>query len=247
MVIRTLLLSLLFSGPVWAQDMSAWSDQTVCRLVKMQQDNTLYLEEAKSRGLACATNQVSEKSAKQNKQLVKSDGIHIYPVILTESDQQRLMAKAISKTAFDFSPYDMFDMNPPMVCEFRLRRVVYEEVKEGMMEHWNMARGKITFAGKGVEMDGKWRMKGLSKDPSYLKNEVNLGLTKQGHLVGKMAYFHLVIDPGEVPRKPLYVELLPHQRSQTLDFQDPKFAEFWIDVEDWAGGALRIWSCRQDY
>lgn len=247
MVIRTLLLSLMLSGPAWAQDMSAWSDQTVCRLVKTHKHNAAYLLEAKTRGLACAASKAEGQGAKQSRQLVKSEGIRIYPVVLAAKDQQRLMSQAINKTAFDFSPYDMLDVNPPMVCEFRLRRVVYEEFKEGMMEHWNMARGKITFAGKGVDIDGKWRMNGLSKDAGYLKNEVNLGLTKQGHLVGKMAYFHLKIDPGEAPRKPLYVALTPHQRSQPLDLQNPKFAEFWIDVEDWAGGALRIWSCNKVY
>ena len=243
MLIRALLVSLLLTGPAWAQDISAWSDQTVCRLVKSQADNTAYLAEAESRGLACAQAKQSADRLKQNQQLAKSDGIRVYPVVLTSKDQQRLMSAAINKTAFDFSKYDMVDFSRPMTCEFRLRRVVYEDFKEGMMEHWNMARGQVTFIGKEVKIDGKWRMKGLSKDSSYLKNEVNLGLTKQGHLVGKMAYFQLVTDPGEVPTKPLYVELVPHKRSQALDLQGPKFAEFWIDVEDWAGGALRIWSC----
>lgn len=41
---------------VLAQDMSAWSDQTVCRLVNSQNDNAQYIEEANSRGLTCNTN-----------------------------------------------------------------------------------------------------------------------------------------------------------------------------------------------
>lgn len=243
MVIRALVLGFLLTGSAWAQDMSAWSDQTVCRLVKTQAENAAYLAEAESRGLACAQAKHSANTAKQSQQLAKSDGIRVYPVVLASQDQQRLMSEAINKTSFDFSQYDIVDFSKPMTCEFRLRRVVYEDFKEGMMEHWNMARGTITFIGKGVKVDGKWRMKGLSKDSSYLKSEVNLGLSKSGHLVGKMAYFQLVTDPGEVPTKPLYVELVPHKRSQPLDLNQPKFAEFWIDVEDWAGGALRLWSC----
>lgn len=245
MLIRALLLSLALSEPALAQDMSTWSDQTVCRLVKTQKDNGAYLAEAESRGLACAKENQSASKITQSQKLAKSGGIRVYPVVLASKDQQRLMSEAINKTAFDFSPYPIVDFKQPMTCEFRLRRVVYEDFKEGMMEHWNMARGQITFIGKGVKVDGEWRMKGLSKDSSYLEKEVNLGLAKQGHLVGKMAYFQLVTDPGEVPTKPLYVELLPHKRSQPLVLQDPKFAEFWIDVEDWAGGVLRIWSCER--
>lgn len=43
-------------GNVLAQDMSAWSDQTVCRLVNSQNENAQYIEEANSRGLTCNTN-----------------------------------------------------------------------------------------------------------------------------------------------------------------------------------------------
>ncbi len=239
-----LLIALLLAPLTWAQDMSGWSDKTICRLLNSQQNNATYVQEAKSRGLACAAQAATAKQAKQQTQLIKSQGVRVYAVTLAAVDQQRLLSEPIDKTAFDFSPYEMAQLPQPLTCEFRLRRVVYEDVKEGMMEHWNMARGQLTFTANGVEVAGKWRMRGLSRDASYLKNEVNLRLTKQGDLVGKMAYFHLMVDAGEVPEKPLYIELTPHKRSQLLDLKQPKFAEFWIDVEDWAGGALRIWSCQ---
>lgn len=37
-----------------AQDMSGWSDKTVCRLAKTQADNSAYLAEAESRNLSCS-------------------------------------------------------------------------------------------------------------------------------------------------------------------------------------------------
>jgi hypothetical protein len=88
-------------------------------------------------------------------------------------------------------------------------------------------------------------MGGLSKDSSYLKHEVNLRLTKAGHLVGKMAYFNLNLEEGEVPKNPLYIELKPHNRSQPLNINNPKKAEFWTDVEDWAGGVWRLRRCAE--
>lgn len=38
----------------FAQDMSGWSDKTICRLAESQKDNALYLQEAISRNLPCA-------------------------------------------------------------------------------------------------------------------------------------------------------------------------------------------------
>lgn len=234
----------LVSVSAWAQDMSAWSDQTVCRLVASQSNNQIYVDEALSRGLACARQASSGDVTIPSQQLLKGDGIRVYPVVLAAKEQQRLLSQAIDKTVFDFSAFDMATFVSPLTCEFRLRRVVYETSKDGVVENWNMARGQLAFTNDGVKVDGNWRMRGLSRDSSYLKNEVNLGLTKSGHLVGKMAYFHLMVDAGEVPEKPLYVELIPHQRSQPLNLAKPKKAVFWIDVEDWAGGVLRIWNCQ---
>ena len=81
-----------------------------------------------------------------------------------------------------------------------------------------MAHGSMEFTtDQGAKVNGHWRMKGLSKDPSYLKHEVNLKLTEAGHLVGKMAYFHLMVNDGEALENPVYVKLTPHQRSKALD------------------------------
>lgn len=52
---------LCLSGFAFAQDLSGWSDKTVCRLVE-QQGSQEYIDEAKSRGLGCASGVVEDKA-----------------------------------------------------------------------------------------------------------------------------------------------------------------------------------------
>ena len=120
----------------------------------------------------------------------------------------------------------------------------YENDVEGRLENWDMARGQMLLTNAGVKIEGYWKMGGLSLDPNYLKHEVNLGLTKAGHMVGEMAYFHLNVTKGEVIEQPLYVKLKPHKRSKPLDINNLKQAELWIDVEDWAGGVWKLTRCK---
>jgi TPR repeat protein len=50
-----------------SQDMSGWSDKTVCRILSQNPDNTEYLGEGVSRGLACASSTPSLKNIKPTK------------------------------------------------------------------------------------------------------------------------------------------------------------------------------------
>jgi hypothetical protein len=59
-----------------------------------------------------------------------------------------------------------------------------------------------------------------------------------------MAYFHLSINNGEAPRKPLFIELKKHQNSKPLNYKIRAAAEYWIDVEDWAGGIMYVFNCK---
>jgi hypothetical protein len=47
------LTASLMATPVLSQNISGWSDKTVCRLASSQQDDPQYLQEAKNRGLNC--------------------------------------------------------------------------------------------------------------------------------------------------------------------------------------------------
>ncbi len=232
--------------PVQAVDMSNWSDKTICRLVATQVNNAAFLEEASSRGLNCQSgqsNSPNQHASQTVKILPKPQGITIYAVQFSKADRHRLTSEPINKTAFDFNLAQLAKLSQPITCRFRLRRVIYEHKVEGVIEHWNMANGQFLANQEGIQLIGNWRMKGLSGDPSYLKDEVNLRLDDQGHLIGKMAYFPLMVDNGEAARQPIYITVKPHKRSKPLDMAKPVRAEYWIDVEDWAGGVLNLTRC----
>lgn len=233
--------------PVLAADMSGWSDKSVCRLVTTTVDNAVYLAEAQRRQLNCGAGAKVSSSKQQpgQKLLPKNQGIVFYPLKLDAKVKQQLLANPIDKTAFDFSPYQLATLAHPIQCQFELRRVSYDNHADGRVENWNMALGSMFLSNKGVKLKGRWRMGGLSKDSSYLKHEVNLKLTTAGHLIGKMAYFHLNISNGEALKKPLYIELKPHKRSKPLNINNPKDAQLWTDVEDWAGGVWKLTRCKE--
>jgi hypothetical protein len=248
------LIILFMSSQTWAQDMGNWSDKTVCRVIATAEDNSIYLAEAKRRKLDCSNFKPNPsgygnkaESTVPTKPISTEPGIQIYAVALRPADKKRLLSKPLSKTDFDFSSYKLAQHTDTITCVFDLRRVIYETVVEGNIEKWDMASGEITFVNSKVQINkGRWHMGGLSKDQSYIQNEVNLKLTSTGHLVGKMAYFNLSVDKGEAPRAPLYIDLSPHQRSTPLDYKNlaTAKAEIWIDVEDWAGGVLTLSYCR---
>ncbi|MDP6969501.1 MAG: hypothetical protein QGG88_10395 [Gammaproteobacteria bacterium] len=247
------LATLIASSYAQAQDMSNWSDKTVCRLIASQSDNDAYQEEAERRKLDCSALGTKKPTSSSNTKqqpttkISTEPGIQIYDVALKPADKERLLSTPLSKTEFDFSAYRIAQHADTITCSFDLRRVVYENKTEGEMENWNIANGVIRIENGKVNLkSGRWNMGGLSSNPSYLRDEINLRLTDKGHLVGKMAYFHLNIDSGEAPMAPLYIELAPHQRSTALDYKNlpTTKAEIWIDVEDWAGGVLLLRYCR---
>ena len=256
-MIRIWLITLtivFMSNQAWAQDMGNWSDKTVCRVIATAEDISIYLAEAKRRNLDCS-NLKSNASASDNKTktaipteaISTEPGIQIYAVALKPTDKKRLLSKPLTKTDFDFNSYKLAQHTDTITCSFDLRRVNYETMAEGIIEPWDMAAGEIEIINSKVRVKkGGWRMGGLSKDRSYILNEVNLKLTSAGHIVGKMAYFNLHVNRGEVPRSPLYIPLTPHKRSKPLDYNnlDSAKAKIWIDVEDWAGGLLTLNYCR---
>jgi hypothetical protein len=58
-----LLSVTLMAQPVLSQDMSSWSDKTICRLAANQPDEALYLQEVITRVLDCADYKVVKPSA----------------------------------------------------------------------------------------------------------------------------------------------------------------------------------------
>jgi|TARA_B110000240_G_scaffold143250_1_gene158500 hypothetical protein len=168
-----------------------------------------------------------------------------HPLKVDPQLKEQLLSKLVDESALGVSSHQLATLVQPIACDFRLRRVVYENSEGGQLENWDMARGRMLLTNGGVKIEGNWLMGGLSTDPSYLKNEVNLKLTKTGHLVGEMAFFLLNVQQGDTPREPLYIELKPHTRSKPLNIINPKDAELWTDVEDWAGGVWQLTGCKE--
>ena len=192
-----------------------------------------------------STAETSSTSAKASN--VDSD-ITIYDVVFSPAVLKELLERVVSKTDYDFSKHKLVKNIQDSNCYFTLRRVVYDKSILGKIENWNMAQGNINIKDSNVEfVNSKWRVGGLSTDPSYFQDEVNIKLTDDGHLVGKMAYFNLSVKQGEIPLSPLYVTLSKHKRSKAFTMHDIKMtrAQIWIDVEDWAGGVMSVNNCKE--
>ena len=244
------LLLAVLAWPALAADPSGWSDKTLCRVMDGDPNNADYQAEAKRRQVSCKDGVVTSQpkanqatTTKKQAVLKMNQGVQFYPLELSPAIQDELMSVAINKTDFDFSDYQLAYFEKPLDCVFDMRRVDYNDEATGRIEDWNMAEGFLTSGKDKLNINGKWRMGGLSSDRSYLENEVNLRFTEDGHLVGKMALFILHVSNGEALVQPTYTELTPHKRSQPLDIQNPSKAQFWIDVNEWAGAVLSIRMC----
>jgi hypothetical protein len=236
------ILSMYLSSVSYADYLDDWPDEALCSWIEQESPPEYIVDEALNRGLECVPKSLIKATEIESK-------IKIYDVNFSQPVLDILLSKGIGKTDFDFSIYKIVKSHEKLQCFFRLRRVVYENKDEGEIENWNIADGYLLIEKGVVNIDGnrsRWRMGGLSYDPSYLEDEVNLKLTKDGHFVGKMAYFTHYIDTGEVPRSPLYIEFKKHKKSKPLSYKNPqkKGVELWIDVEEWAGGVLFLSKCR---
>ena len=191
----------------------------------------------------------AKSSSKDSKSESNYSEIKIYEVSFAPEVLDELLNLVVSKTDFDFSEYKLTKNEDDFQCRFRMSRIVYENIKEGKEEPWNIAEGNINIRGSNIEFgnNAKWRMGGLSSDPSYLIDQVNLKLTSDGHFVGKMAYFNLSVDNGEVPINPMYPILTKHKRSTPINLNNliNTSAKLFIDVEDWAGGVMCIRNCKK--
>ena len=190
------------------------------------------------------------KNSSLNKTKTKNKDleIKIYEVSFSSKVLDELLNLVVSKTDFDFSQYKLSNNKKDIQCRFSMTRIVYEKIKEGREEGWNIAEGNIIIKGSNVEFgqQARWKMGGLSSDPSYLRDQVNIKLSNRGHLVGKMAYFNLKTNDGEVPTNPLYPILTEHKRSTPINLNNIKntAGKFYIDVEDWAGAVMYIEGCK---
>ena len=256
-ILFTALLVIGFIGATFAGPYDDWPDDSICGWLEQKPTHAGYLGEAKKRGLTCEGGKAVKDSAKttttkststtKSKVSTANSDITIYEVVFSPAVLKELLDRVISKTDYDFSKHKLTNNIKDIQCRFTINRVAYDNSELGVPEHWDMAKGTINIKESNVEFgEGSyWKMGGLSTDKSYLRDEVNIKLTEDGHFVGKMAYFTHTVKQGEVPREPLYPTLTKHKRSTPMDLNNINdVASLWIDVEDWAGGIMRISSCK---
>ena len=256
-ILLTALLIIGFIGVTFAGLYDDWPDDSICGWLEQKPTNAGYLGEAKKRGLTCEDGKAVKGSAKtsttksnsttKSKVSTANSDITIYEVVFSPAVLKELLDRVISKTDFDFSKHKLTNNVKDIQCRFTISRVVYENSELGQPEYWDISQGTINIKGSDVKFgeDSYWKMGGISTDKSYFRDEVNIKLTEDGHFVGKMAYFTHSVKQGEVPREPLYPTLTKHKRSTPIDLNNINdVASLWIDVEDWAGGIMRISSCK---
>ena len=238
-----ILTLLLISNFSFAGDCPDGSDP----IRSVSDDGTYFVFSCGGNNSSNSSSQSSSSSSSSS--LSKDSSIVTYEVVFAADVLQELLERVLSKTDFDFSKHKLTSNADNWRCNFIMRRVNYEDSVGGTIESWSSARGAVVISGSKISFakGSAWEMGGLSTDPSYLQDEVNLKLTHDGHIVGRMAYFIFGVQEGEVPVSPRYVSLTKHKKSKPIDPSNMKKtnAELWIDIEDWAGGIIRIKSCKQ--
>jgi hypothetical protein len=248
-ILLTLFLGIGLIGVSIAGAYDDWTDDVVCMWLDIRPTNAGYKAEVQKRGIGCEGGKVVAGSAKtkattkststtkktsttKSKASTANSDITIYEVVFPATVLKKLLDRVISKLDYDFSKHKLANNAHDFSCSFRIQKVVYEKSELGELEHWNVAQGTINIQDSNVEfVNSRWQMGGLSTDPSYFRDEVNIKLTEDGHLVGKMAYFPIGVKQGEVPVNPDYVTLTKHKRSTPI-FSKQGFISFISGDED---------------
>ena len=255
-----ILLSLGLTSISLAGYLDDWTDDQLCGWMDNPSPPEHIVAEINKRGLSCGVSNNASSSSTTTTNTSNTDTSVIgelamdfeltsYDVEFSEKVSEELLSETL-KTDFDFSKYKLVKNDRNLQCQFSINKVSYKDSVEGEIESWNMAEGYLEIDSGKVNIHAntsRWKTRGLSNDPKYLRDEVNLRLTEDGYLVGKMAYFDRSTDPGQPPVKPLYVELIKHKKSKPLNYNNPKkeSAQLWIEVNDWSDGVLFLNDCKQ--
>ena len=178
------------------------------------------------------TSESSENKTTKKGALTKSDVITRYEVKI---DNDLLANLKRPPTYFDFSDVKISSASN-LKCSFDISRQEIatsgtQDLGWGMLE---LLDGRINF------LDNSWQTGGISS-PLFLQNEANLVLDKSGQLVGRMPYFHLFINKGEVARPPEYVTLGENKKKFGGKNSPEGMHVFFVD--DWQRGRIHIRNC----
>mgnify|MGYP006428710153 CR=1 FL=1 len=216
-----------------------WTDDQICGWMENPTPPEYIIDEAVKRNLDCAP-----ESAKKKAQEDTGLQIMVFDADFSDSDLEELSQTDLTKTDFDFSEFKIANNHRNLECQFYLEEVMHDQTGP-----WTIAEGDLIIDSGEVKIDVKvsrWKRGGLSTDPKYLRDEVNLRLTEDGYLVGKMAYFEWVGD-GELPKLPIYPKLLKHNNSKPLSYKNPTTgsAKFLLEKTlDWSDSVLHLNNCK---
>lgn len=173
------------------------------------------------------------KSTSKTGKLVKSDEIMSFDVTISGSALEDLKRLPFE---FDFSKQTIWTDMPEVGCFFEIQR---RPIEDRRLE--TMASGRLRIKNGVFDFQrNSWRTRGMA-DPSYLQDEGNLRLLKDGRPIGKMPYFDLFINQGEVARPPRYVELTKEREQGDKGSPEGVFSFY---VDDWQEGLLSIRNCK---
>ena len=164
--------------------------------------------------------------------LTKSEEIKSFDVAISGSALENLKRLPFE---FDFSKHEIWTEMPTVGCSFEIQR---RPIEDRRLE--TMASGRLRIENGIFEFRrNSWRTGGMA-EPSHLKDEGNLRVLLDGSPIGKMPYFHLFINQGEVALPPEYVELTKEREQGDKGSPEGVFSFY---VDDWQEGLLKIARC----
>jgi hypothetical protein len=177
--------------------------------------------------------QSNRKSGSMSGKLGKSKVLQTFDVMI-DADQIANLKRLPNQ--FDFSNANIWTDFAATSCQFEIKRRMLENKRVE-----RLARGKLTVSDGVFEFgENYWRTGGMAT-PEHLKDEANLRWTRGSLPIGKMPYFHLFINQGEVALPPLYVQLA-ERKAEGASGVLAGLYEFYVD--DWQDGLLELKDCR---
>ena len=161
-----------------------------------------------------------------------SDDIKVFDVAI---DEETMAGLKRLPWEFDYSVLDVWTELNAQNCRFQINRRMLENKRLEQMAGgtFNVVDGTVMFASHS------WRTGGMA-NADYLKYESNLKILRDGRPAGKMPYFHLFINKGEVALPPVFVELTREREAGAVGSISGAFSFY---VDEWQDGLLEISNC----
>jgi len=170
--------------------------------------------------------------AKEKDRLKPSDDIKVFDVAI---DEETMAGLKRLPWEFDYSVFDVWTELNAQNCRFQINRRMLEDKRLEKLAGGtlNVVDGTVMFASHS------WRTGGMA-NADYLKYESNLKILRDGRPAGKMPYFHLFINKGEVALPPVFVELTREREAGAKGSVSGVFSFY---VDEWQDGLLEISNC----